>query len=39
MISTLMSSIIYDESYNEKILKYFKIEAEDPALNLLWNEI
>lgn len=40
MIPTLMSSVIYDESYNEKeVLKYFKIlEAEDPALNVLWNE-
>ena len=40
MIPTLMSSVIYDESYNEKeVLKYFKIlEAEDPALNVLWND-
>lgn len=40
MIPTLMSKVIYDESYNEKeVLKYFKIlEAEDPALNVLWNE-
>ena len=39
MIPTLMSSVIYDKSYNEKeVLKYFKIlEAEDPALNVLWN--
>lgn len=40
MVPTLMSRVIYDEAYNEKeVLKYFKIlEAEDPSLNVLWNE-
>lgn len=40
MIPTLKSKVIYDEKLNPKdILKVFKIlEAEDPALNILWDE-
>ena len=40
MIPTLMSKVIFDPSYNVKdVYKYFKIlEAEDPALNVIWNE-
>ena len=40
MIPTLMSKVIFDESYNVKeVLRYFKIlDAEDPALNVIWNE-
>ena len=40
MAPTLMSKVIFDKSYNIKeVLKYFKIlEAEDPSLNVIWNE-
>ena len=40
MIPTLMSSVIFDKTCNAKeILGYFRIlEAEDPALNVTWNE-
>lgn len=40
IIPTLMSSVIIDKSYNIKeVLGYFKIlEAEDSALNVIWNE-
>lgn len=40
MIPTLKSKAIFDTSLNTKeILNYFRIlEAEDPALNILWNE-
>lgn len=40
MTPTLMSKVIFDKSYNIKeVLKYFKIlEAEDPSLNVIWNE-
>ena len=40
MIPTLMSKIIFSESCNVKeVLGYFKIlDAEDPSLNVLWNE-
>lgn len=41
MIPTLMSRVIFDKSCNVKeVLLYFKrLEAEDPALNVIWNEI
>lgn len=40
MIPTLMSSVIFDSNINVKeVLGYFKLlEAEDPALNVIWNE-
>lgn len=40
MIPTLMSKVIFDPTYNIKdVLGYFKIlDAEDPALNVVWNE-
>ena len=40
MIPTLMSKVIFDKSTNvREVLGYFKIlEAEDPALNINWNE-
>ena len=40
MIPTLMSSVIFDKTCNVKeILGYFRmLEAEDPALNVTWNE-
>ena len=40
MIPTLMSSVIFDKTCNVKeVLGYFKmLEAEDPALNVIWNE-
>lgn len=40
MIPTLMSSVIFDKKCNVKeVLRYFRIlEAEDPALNVIWNE-
>lgn len=40
MIPTLMSKVIFDNSNNvREVLGYFKVlEAEDPALNILWNE-
>lgn len=40
MIPTLKSKVLFDNTLNTKdILSYFKIlEAEDPALNILWNE-
>ncbi len=41
MVPTLMSKVIFDKSYNVKdVLKYFRIlENEDPALNVIWNEV
>lgn len=41
MVPTLMSSVIFDKECNVKeVLGYFKLlEAEDPALNVIWNEI
>ena len=41
MVPTLMSKVIYDDSYNVKdVLRYFRIlESEDPALNVNWNEV
>ena len=41
MIPTLMSRVIFDKACNVKeVLGYFKrLEAEDPALNVIWNEI
>lgn len=41
MVPTLMSKVIFDKSYNIKdVLKYFRIlESEDPALNVIWNEV
>lgn len=40
MIPTLRSKVVFDNTLNTKdILKYFKIlEAEDPALNVIWDE-
>ncbi|OFI06604.1 tetracycline resistance protein TetM [Clostridium acetireducens DSM 10703] len=40
MVPTLKSKVIFDKSINAKdILSYFKIlEAEDPALNIIWDE-
>jgi Translation elongation factors (GTPases) len=40
MVPTLMSKVIFDKSSNiREVLSYFKIlEAEDPALNITWNE-
>ena len=40
MIPTLMSKVIFDKTCNVKeVLGYFKtLEAEDPALNVIWNE-
>ena len=40
MISTLMSKVIFDNKCNvREVLGYFKtLEAEDPALNVIWNE-
>ncbi|OOM13831.1 elongation factor G [Clostridium saccharobutylicum] len=40
MVPTLMSKVIFDASYNIKeVLGYFKLlEAEDPALNVIWSE-
>ena len=40
MIPTLMSSVIFDKACNIKeVLGYFRIlEAEDPALNVIWDE-
>ncbi|WP_160688759.1 TetM/TetW/TetO/TetS family tetracycline resistance ribosomal protection protein [Clostridium sp. C2-6-12] len=40
MVPTLMSKVIFDKSLNiREVLSYFKIlEAEDPALNITWNE-
>lgn len=41
MVPTLMSSVVFDKACNAKeVLGYFKIlEAEDPALNVIWNEV
>lgn len=41
MVPTLMSKVIFDKTYNVKdVLKYFRIlESEDPALNVIWNEV
>jgi len=41
MVPTLMSKVIFDKSYNVKdILRFFRIlESEDPALNVIWNEV
>ena len=40
MVPTLMSKVIFDKTCNvREVLGYFKIlEAEDPALNIIWNE-
>jgi ribosomal protection tetracycline resistance protein len=40
MVPTLKSKVIFDTSLNTKdVLNYFKIlEAEDPALNVVWDE-
>lgn len=40
MIPTLKSKVIFEKTLNVKdVLKYFKIlEAEDPALNIIWHE-
>ncbi|EPY2281132.1 GTP-binding protein [Clostridium sporogenes] len=40
MVPTLKSKVIFDESLNVKdVLRYFKIlEAEDPSLNIIWDE-
>ncbi|APH16702.1 small GTP-binding domain protein [Clostridium sporogenes] len=40
MVPTLKSKVIFDEALNVKdVLRYFKIlEAEDPSLNIIWNE-
>ena len=40
MVPTLMSKVIFDNSCNvREVLNYFKVlEAEDPALNIIWNE-
>lgn len=40
MVPTLKSKIIFDSTLNGKdVLSYFKIlEAEDPALNIVWDE-
>lgn len=40
MIPTLMSKVIFDKTCNvREVLGYFKVlEAEDPALNVIWNE-
>lgn len=41
MVPTLMSSVVFDKACNVKeVLGYFKIlEAEDPELNVIWNEV
>nr|WP_312290756.1 TetM/TetW/TetO/TetS family tetracycline resistance ribosomal protection protein [Clostridium chromiireducens] len=41
MVPTLMSKVIFDKSCNvREVLGYFRIlEAEDPALNIIWNEV
>lgn len=40
MVPTLKSKVIFDDSLNVKdVLSYFKLlEAEDPALNINWDE-
>lgn len=40
MVPTLKSKVIFDKTLNSKdILSYFKIlEAEDPTLNIFWDE-
>ncbi len=40
MIPTLMSKVIFDKACNAReVLGYFKVlEAEDPALSIIWNE-
>ncbi|MBC2578734.1 translation factor GTPase family protein [Clostridium sp. DJ247] len=40
MVPTLKSKVIFDNNLNVKdVLSYFKIlEAEDPALNIVWDE-
>ena len=40
MVPTLKSKVIFDNTLNVKdVLSYFKIlEAEDPALNIIWDE-
>lgn len=40
MVPTLKSKVIFDKSLNAReVLSYFKIlEAEDPALNIIWEE-
>lgn len=41
MVPTLMSKVVFDKSYNVKdILRVFRVlESEDPALNVIWNEV
>ncbi|WP_297429488.1 TetM/TetW/TetO/TetS family tetracycline resistance ribosomal protection protein [Clostridium sp.] len=41
MIPALISKVIFDKACNvREVLSYFKVlEAEDPALNVVWNEI
>jgi ribosomal protection tetracycline resistance protein len=41
MIPALMSKVIFDKASNiREVLGYFKIlEEEDPALNVIWNEV
>ncbi len=40
LVPTLKSKVIFDEAVNVKeVLSYFKIlEAEDPTLNIIWDE-
>lgn len=40
MIPTLMSKVVFDKTCNVRdVLGYFKLlEAEDPALNVIWSE-
>lgn len=40
MVPTLKSKVIFDKTLNIKdVLKYFKLlEAEDPSLNILWDD-
>ncbi|MEH6953641.1 translation factor GTPase family protein [Neobacillus drentensis] len=40
LVSTLKSKVIFEPSMNVKeVLKYFKmLDAEDPALNVIWEE-
>lgn len=40
MVPTLKSKVIFDKDLNpQDVLNYFKIlEAEDPALNIIWDE-
>lgn len=40
LVPTLKSKVLFDEKLNPKeVLNYFRIlEAEDPALNVIWND-